>query len=76
MHVTINGLSFNCASLKDAQLMWISARVTSGWGASDVPNVFVYEGRRRIARISYNGRVWSPERWTVSSKLLLEAPSA
>jgi hypothetical protein len=37
------------------------------------PTGFVYDGRRLVARISYNGRVWPPLDWQDGMKPLREA---
>lgn len=46
------------ASLKDARLAWIAFRNASFEGAGALGDARVVQGRKKIARISYNGRVW------------------
>lgn len=74
MYVVIRNETIEVKSLMQAQEVWIAARNKNKWLASEVPGVYIYVQGKKIARISYNGRIWSPERWTASSKLILEAP--
>ena len=53
---------YNVSSLKEASELWRTydnAECKDGrGGARRMPPVFVYDDGERIARISYNGRVW------------------
>jgi hypothetical protein len=51
------------ASLKEASDLWCAKRDASMVGASRMPEVTVVDTTTgtTVARVSYNGRVWSPE---------------
>lgn len=60
MEISINGKRVAVASLKDARNAWIAYRDESGIGASGLKqhDGKVFQGRKLIATVSYNGRVW------------------
>jgi hypothetical protein len=62
-------------TLAEAQRLFIERRDLLDLGASRLGDGEVYDQKaRKIARISYNGRLWSPEDWTPGTKPLAEAP--
>lgn len=54
-------VSRDVASLEEASAAWCWYRDINGFGARDMPEVYVQDGDRKVARISYNGRSWSPD---------------
>ena len=50
-----------CASAQEASARWCEMRDKSGLGVSDIGNGgnVLDDNGKRIARVSYNGRVWS-----------------
>lgn len=49
----------------------ITASLKEGLGPDDVPNAFVFDGSKRIARISWNSRVWPVGPWKPGMKELI-----
>ena len=47
-------------SLEKASEEWQKVRTLNHWGVRDMPEVYVLEGNKKVARISYNGRCWHP----------------
>lgn len=45
---------------------------TFGLGSSTWQGGRIVEGRKTVARVSYNGRVWPPGEWTPFTKTLYE----
>lgn len=65
----------NIKTLEETQRAYIVARNASGLGASQFSDGDVFDEKNtRVARISYNGRLWRPEPWSASSKAVAEAP--
>lgn len=63
------------STLAAAQQLYITARNKSDLGGSQFSDGEVYdEMGQYVARISYNGRLWSPEPWTPLSVAIAEAP--
>lgn len=62
-------------TVEDCQRAYIAARQASGLGASQFGegNLFDQAGQH-LARISYNGRLWSPVPWHSGLAPLAEAP--
>jgi len=52
-HHTVTALS-----LAEASAKWQAALAEENFRASEVGDCRVYQGRKLVARISYNGRVW------------------
>jgi hypothetical protein len=48
------------ADFAEASKVFCERREESGLGFRDFVDGFVYEGKKKVARISYNGRVWPP----------------
>jgi len=46
-------------SFKAASAEWCKYRDSNDLGSSESPAVFVFQGGSKLARISYNGRVWN-----------------
>lgn len=69
--IQIDGRRYQVASLEQASQMYCAARDAFGEGASRTPEglIVTAEGRT-VGRISYNGRVWSPEEWQPGMKPL------
>lgn len=63
MHMKIRGKTYSGASFAEMSKTYCDIRDRLGFGASRFNEVFITEDGKRIARISYNGRVWSPEPW-------------
>lgn len=59
-----NRASFNVSSLEQASLLYGQYRDASLEGASTFPDGSILDGRRTVARVSYNGKVWPPARWS------------
>lgn len=59
--------------LHHASDLYCEERDASGEGASTFPpgRVFDTEGRK-VAKISYNGRVWPPARWHEGQRPLID----
>jgi hypothetical protein len=47
----------------DASALYAQQRDYSGEGVSTFPAGRIEQGGETIARVSYNGRVWSPGKW-------------
>ncbi len=60
------------SSFKEASLAaraWIEANELGG---GNVGGLKVYEGKKLVALVSYNGRVWTPEvEWTLRKEILI-----
>lgn len=68
---------YQVASLEQASQMYCKARDASGFGASKVPEgVIVTADGRKVARISYNGRVWPAEDWHPEMKPIFDNRAA
>lgn len=64
LFIQVGQRRYQVASLQQASEMYCTARDASGFGASRVPEgKVVTAAGRLVARISYNGRVWPPEKW-------------
>ena len=61
MILNIGRNEYEVESLSQAQKVYEDLRDASEMGASGWPNGFVSVDGKRIARISYNGRLWSPD---------------
>ena len=60
MYYQMNGLRLPCESIDQARAEWVAFRDQGGVGASECCGVRVFDGDEMVARVSYNGRVWSP----------------
>ena len=60
------------AHFKAASDLFAQRRDESGLGASHFPEGLIYENEDRIARISYNGRIWAPGPYTLEAKPLYD----
>lgn len=67
MNLTIGKKRFFVSSFIEASRIYSDLRDRSGLGGSKWPEGKIFENDRQIARISYNGRIWSPEPWTPDS---------
>ncbi len=56
-------VSVEVPDLDTAARIYCEARDASGVGASDLTEGTVRRGKRAVARISYNGRIWHPRVW-------------
>ena len=72
MQITIRRRTFQVATLAEASRIYCEARDASGAGTRTFKDAYVKDGDAVIARISYNGRVWSPEPWTPASVILFD----
>lgn len=70
----IGRVRYQVESIDQASEMFCRARDESDLGSRETPDgrVVTADGKP-VARISYNGRVWPPEKWTPGMKPLLEA---
>lgn len=68
MRLVVGRNSVEVESLADASAKFALVRNSSGRGSRSMPSAAIYQGETMIARISYNGRVWSLDQ----SELLFE----
>lgn len=68
MKLMIGRRQIPVSSFAQASSVYSQERDKSGLGGSKWPEGHIFERGALIARVSYNGRVWSPEPWTVDSK--------
>lgn len=63
MEVSIGGKRVPVESLREASLKWRAYRDANGIGASTMRahDGKVFRGRKLVARVNYNGRVWAPD---------------
>ncbi len=56
---------------RDVFLKWIAA---NAFGSSDLSRNagLVTDNGRKVARVSYNGRIWTPEKWPTCKEIVLE----
>lgn len=65
----------NQDSLTECQLSYIALRDETGLGASQFGDGEVFDASgKKVARISYNGRMWPAGQWSSDMKPLAEAP--
>lgn len=73
LFIQIRRKRYPVASLKQASEMFCAARDKSGLGASQTPDAFIVNSLgEKVARISYNGRVWPVEEWTQDQRPLYD----
>ena len=73
MIVKFNSKAFKVSGFEEASRVYSTVRDKSGKGASKWADGFVTDiNGTTIARISYNGRVWPLEAWTVGQKPLYD----
>ena len=48
-------------TIAEASMLWRKYRNDNNLGASNSKATYIYNKGKRIAHISYNGRVWSPD---------------
>lgn len=66
---TYNRKRATVASVEEAVRIWNEYRESTGAGASEIGNGgTVKDGRKLVAGISYNGRVWSPAEWRQNNR--------
>jgi hypothetical protein len=56
--------SFEVSSFEEASRVYARYRDASFQGASTFPDGVILDGNRTIARVSYNGKVWPPRKWS------------
>jgi hypothetical protein len=56
--------SIEVATFEDASRVYARYRDASFEGASTFPDGVILDGNRTIARVSYNAKVWPPEKWS------------
>lgn len=62
--MTLKGKTYTVETLAAASKLYCELRDESGLGSSQWPDAEVLDADGKpAARISYNGRVWSPEPW-------------
>jgi hypothetical protein len=61
----LNGHVVPVKTLDEARAMWLDLRDSDGLGASDCVRGCgdYYEEGRKVAHVSYNGRMWTPRAW-------------
>jgi hypothetical protein len=57
--VKFGRISKPAASMADASAQYRNHIEANDLGASGAANCFVFEAGKKVARVSYNGRVWS-----------------
>jgi hypothetical protein len=60
-HLKIGRQSWAVTDLAHASVVYQQQRDASGKGSSGFPAGAVYRGERRLATVTYNGRVWSAD---------------
>jgi hypothetical protein len=55
--------SLEVSSFEEASIVYAQYREASLEGASTFPDGLIRDGRRTVARVSYNGKVWPPGKW-------------
>lgn len=63
LKIKLNGhkmKTYEVKNLEEASRLYTSVRDTFGVGSSEISAGKVYEGRKQLAVVSYNGRIWSP----------------
>jgi hypothetical protein len=75
--LTVDGQKFTVGNYAEASRHYCAKREASGLGASQFGPATIQDGKKPIAHISYNGKVWSgrPADW-VSNKIPLFDPFA
>ncbi|MFZ1104122.1 MAG: hypothetical protein WAN86_14985 [Hyphomicrobiaceae bacterium] len=54
---------FEISSFEEASRTYAQYRDASFEGASTFPDGAILDGRRTVARVSYNAKVWPPGKW-------------
>lgn len=73
MFLRIGGHAYQVASFAQASQMFCIARDKNAEGASNTPSpLIVDDAGSAIAHVSYNGRVWPGDTWTVGAMPLYE----
>lgn len=68
MFLRVGGKAYEVASLAQASQMFCIARDKNGQGASNTPSPLIVDDTGSIiAHVSYNGRVWPGDAWTVDA---------
>jgi hypothetical protein len=67
-----NRVSIQVSSFEEASRVYAQYRDASLQGASTFPDGTILDGGRTIARVSYNAKVWPPERWRESQVPLFD----
>jgi hypothetical protein len=55
--------SFAVTAFAEASAVYARVRDLSLEGASTFPDGTIHDGRRIIARVSYNAKIWPPTKW-------------
>ncbi len=63
MLMKIRGRTYSGQSFSEMSATFCAIRDRLGVGSSRLADVFITDNGEKIARISYNGRVWAPEPW-------------
>jgi hypothetical protein len=63
MKLHIGRRAFPVADFAEASRLYDEARQASGLGASQFMDGTIKEGRKTVARVSYNAKVWSVAAW-------------
>jgi hypothetical protein len=73
MFLHVGGKTYQVASFAQASQMFCIARDKNGAGASNTPSpLIVDDAGSVIAHVSYNGRVWPGDAWTVDAMPLYD----
>jgi hypothetical protein len=59
-----NRASVNVSSFEEASRIYTQYRDASLEGASTFPDGIILDRTRTVARVSYNGKVWPPTKWS------------
>ena len=67
----LNGAIVAVRTLDEARAMWIDLRDSEGLGASDMVRGCgdYFEAGIKVAKVSYNGRMWTPEPWPACKEI-------
>jgi hypothetical protein len=68
MFLQVGGKAYQVTSFAQASQMFCTARDKHGEGSSNTPSpLIVDDAGSVIAHVSYNGRVWSGDAWTIDA---------
>lgn len=81
LKIRSRGVRIECADLAGVSAKFRELRDASDEGASTFPDGSVFEkgtwGRETpVGRVSYNGRIWGPDKWNPEDKPIFDTAEA